>query len=306
MTEHKTLVVWRFIDGKLGHEKQTQALIEGLEHWHKPIKTINIAVGELKQTWPALITGSWPELSQLPTPDLAIGAGRLCHWPLIASKRAFGNRICIIQKSALPDKLFDCIITPIHDGQTSDIRHIVIPTSIAAAVESKPNAQQGLLLVGGPSNHFTWHDDQVISAITRVLNQFPEVHWQISSSRRTAEATCQLLEQTQLNNTRVDFHRVESLPRSWLGEQLKTAGQIWVTADSASMISEALNTRAAVGIIQLPHKGKANNKLQRLARLLLDRGLIGEASEQGFIEGPVRHRPENYQLDAAKQLLEKL
>lgn len=40
----------------------------------------------------------------------------------------------------------------------------------------------------------------------------------------------------------------------WLPAQLARAGQIWVSADSVSMVYEALTAGAAVGVLDVPRK----------------------------------------------------
>jgi mitochondrial fission protein ELM1 len=40
----------------------------------------------------------------------------------------------------------------------------------------------------------------------------------------------------------------------WLPAQLAQTGQVWVTADSVSMIYEALTSGAAVGVLEIPRK----------------------------------------------------
>jgi uncharacterized protein len=53
----------------------------------------------------------------------------------------------------------------------------------------------------------------------------------------------------------------------WLPAQLARAGQVWVTADSVSMVYEALTAGAAVGVLETPRQrpSRVSRGLERLA-----------------------------------------
>jgi mitochondrial fission protein ELM1 len=53
----------------------------------------------------------------------------------------------------------------------------------------------------------------------------------------------------------------------WLPAQLACAGQVWVTADSVSMVYEALTAGAAVGVLEVPrkHANRVSQGLEQLA-----------------------------------------
>ena len=82
-------VVWRFSDGKAGHDSQSQGLVDALQRC-MDIDCYDIAVAKgaaldwLRQRFPA------GEL--LPDPWLVIGAGHATHLPLLAARRARGRK----------------------------------------------------------------------------------------------------------------------------------------------------------------------------------------------------------------------
>ena len=53
----------------------------------------------------------------------------------------------------------------------------------------------------------------------------------------------------------------------WLPAQLARAGQVWVSADSVSMVYEALTAGAAVGVLDVPRKrsSRISRGLDKLA-----------------------------------------
>ena len=75
------LVIWRFCDGKAGHEHQSQGLLEALARL-KPVETFTLNPPPASQTLFSLIRGALPGWRELPTPDLLLGAGHRTHLAL--------------------------------------------------------------------------------------------------------------------------------------------------------------------------------------------------------------------------------
>ena len=88
-----TLRVWRFTDGRAGHEKQSAGLVQGLRESlpetvgaDSSIECRDIPVAEFSR-----------DLSQLwqdpgAAPDLLIGAGRRTHLPMARVRWHLGSR----------------------------------------------------------------------------------------------------------------------------------------------------------------------------------------------------------------------
>ncbi len=300
------LVIWRFVDGKPGHEKQTQALIEGIEH-HATVQVHSIAIGNLQHIKRALIFGSWSELSSLPTPDLILGAGHKTHWPVLAAKRVFGGKTVILMNPSLPTSWFDAVITPAHDGYRQTDRRLVSTTALAPGIKSQADHLRGLILMGGISKHFIWNDDYVCQRIIDIADHTPEIHWALSNSRRTPKTTSQKLKALCDDKNNLTFYEVTELDASWLPQQLGQAGTVWISSDSASMVAEALNSAAKVGVIKLPTASKKNNnKLLLSVDNLIKHGDIGYLTDKDFLPPPSRSGPANYHIEVAQQLLDCL
>ena len=88
----QSLVVWQLSDGKRGHERQVEGLIDALaEREAVDHHRITLQATGLRPVLDALI-GHFSAASELPRPALIIAAGRACQWPLIAARRASGGR----------------------------------------------------------------------------------------------------------------------------------------------------------------------------------------------------------------------
>ena len=70
----------------------------------------------------------------------------------------------------------------------------------------------------------------------------------------------------------VEFFRYENTASGWVEEQYARNGTVWVTADSMSMVYEALSSGCDVGILPVVWK-KQNSKFIRSERYLLEHGL---------------------------------
>ena len=75
----KEIIVWRFLDGKIGHEKQSLALVNSLD---LEIKLLNIPITNLIITTFINIR----KLTKFSRPDLIIGVGHRVHISLLVAK----------------------------------------------------------------------------------------------------------------------------------------------------------------------------------------------------------------------------
>ena len=282
------LVVWRFIDGKPGHEKQSQALLEIIASRYR-IDTVDIPVGNLGSLLVPLATGRWQQLNNLPRPDIALGVGHATHKAILTAKRCFAAKTVVIMSPSLPISWFDAVISPAHDGKPEQHNRLVTATALAPAIDSHPDAKRGLILLGGVSKHFQWHNQSVYQHLHTLISNNDQCHWQIGNSRRTPEEFTKLGLKLQDEFDRVTFSDHQSLPKQWLNDQLACAGQIWVTVDSASMLAESLATAASVGCILLPPSGRPqSNKLLLSAQNLINQNTIGVIDANHYQPAPRR------------------
>lgn len=260
------LVAWRFSDGKAGHDQQSRGLIEALNRL-RPVQTCTL---EPLPPWGALQTWlgrRWADWEHLPTPDLLVGAGHHNHLSLLAARRRRGGRIVVLMRPSLPLAWFDLCLIPQHDAPPA--RPNVLATR-GALNRLQPSTQlepeRGLLLIGGPSAHFGWDQANLHQQIMTILAATPTIAWTLTTSRRTPTA---FLEQMPGHaEPRLTVVPVAATGPDWLPGQLARAAQVWVTADSVSMVYEALTAGAAVGILAAPlqRANRISQGIETLAR----------------------------------------
>jgi hypothetical protein len=271
----KPRVVWRFSDGKAGHDSQSRGLVEALARL-RTIEAMTLNPLPATTALAGLIRGRRAEWRGLPAPDLLLGAGHHTHLSLFAARRIRGGKIVVLMRPSLPLGLFDLCLIPEHDAPLS--RPNVLATR-GALNRIQPSTtldpQKGLLLIGGPSAHFGWDDAGLHRQIAAILAADPTIRWTLTTSRRTP-ATFLARFGASLAD-RLAVVPVSETGLDWLPAQLARAGQAWVTADSVSMIYEALTAGAVVGLLDVPR--------QRASRISegID-GLIAEGWATSFAD----------------------
>lgn len=260
-------VVWRFSDGKPGHDNQSLGLVEALSR-QLPVRSFDIPVtAGAGRDW---LLGRFPAGSLLPDPWLLVGAGHATHLPLLAARRARGGRATVMMTPDLPKALFDQCIIPEHDRPRPAANVIVTRGSLnRMQAISNQSPDRGLLMVGGPSRHYHWNHDEIIDQISSVIRYSPVRHWVLTTSRRTPPGFSELLRQRIFNrNRRISFLSWRDTADQWLAAQLGRACCAWVTEDSVSMVYEALTARVPVGLLSVPPR--RNDRVVRGVRQLSD------------------------------------
>ena len=82
-------VVWRFSDGKPGHDNQSLGLVDALQ---RRTRIHNYDIPVQPGAGRHLLLGRFPDGSLLPDPWLIIGAGHATHLPMLAARRAVAVR----------------------------------------------------------------------------------------------------------------------------------------------------------------------------------------------------------------------
>ena len=258
------LVVWRFSDGKVGHDNQSLGLLAALNRL-RPVQAHTLAPPPLG----AALRGSLGRLSAwqtLPPPDLLLGAGHRTHPGLLAARQGCGGRAVVLMRPSLPLALFDLCLIPEHDRPPARTN---VLTTRGALNRLEPSTTlepaRGLMLIGGPSAHFGWDEAALYAQIAAIVAADPAMNWILTTSRRTPAS---FLENGLLSaDPRLSVVPVAQTGPDWLPAQLARAGQVWVSADSVSMVYEALTAGAAVGVLELPRArpGRVSRGLDGLA-----------------------------------------
>ena len=272
----KSVTIWRFIDGKPGHEKQSLGLVLALAKLQN-VNCHEIKVGDsgLKNFFD-YCSPRFKEGINLPRPDLLIGAGHRTHLPMLAAKRAFGGKSIVLMKPSLPYSFFDMCLIPMHDNPPK--RANILPTigvlNPLGLDGQHPKAPSShLILIGGPSPHYIWDNQNIITQIVQLVTKKPSCteHWTLTTSPRTPEGFLEQLEKKKISNIKV--YRFEDTEPGWVEKKLLASENAWVTPDSVSMTYEALSAGCLTGLFDIP-PSKSNSRITQSIKALLKNGFI--------------------------------
>ena len=269
------LIIWRLIDGKPGHEKQSAGLLQGIEAL-RPVEVYDFDMRFKALLWRQLRRHALAMAADIPAPDLILGAGHRTHLPALLARAICGGKSVVLMKPTLPHPLFDLIFVPQHDryrrkGNLVETRGVICPWTSQAKASGA-----GLILLGGANRHFAWRDGDVVAQVAAIARASPDVTWQACDSRRTPASLREAL--PTASNLR--FRPWQSTAPDFLERALGKARYVWVTADSGSMLYEALSAGAEVGVIALAPKGRGNKHVRGI-RLLLSQGHVFSTAD-GF------------------------
>lgn len=255
----KVKIIWRLIDGKSGHDKQSLALIENIKSQNK-CKVFDINVQSLQNPILSIVFKKYNLAEGLVNPDIAIGAGHTTHLHLLAIKRCFDAKIVVIMKPSLPLKFFDLCVVPEHDGLKSGPNIFTTQTALVSFNSNiKKKEKVGLFLIGGLSKHYFWDTKLIIQQIRIISKIFKFKKLLLTTSRRTPFDFVRSLK--ALNNHNIEIYEYSKIEDNWLEKHINKVKNIWVTNDSYSMIIEAIASGANIGILDL--KIKKNSKLSK-------------------------------------------
>ena len=261
--------IWRFVDGKPGHERQTAGFVKALSSL-APCEVFDIAVSRAS-TLRAVFRRKLPNAAH-GKPDLLLGAGNACQIPLVSAQKAYGGTSIYFMRPSLPVSWFDLCVVPKHDSPPPR-DNILLSEGVLndfTAPANKPG-DIGLILIGGPSKHHAWDHVQLMAQVEQIISaskqHAPPIRFQISASRRTPAETLRALE---------DFEPGEYIPLAqqdpdWLRTNLTKATRVWVSVDSVSMMYEALSAGARLGLLDVP--SKRSDRITNIASDLAARGL---------------------------------
>ena len=251
----KIKTIWRLLDGKTGHEKQSLALVKNLKN-QANCKIYNINIQDLQNPFLALILKKYNLNKGLIRPDIAIGAGHKTHFHLLAIKRYFGAKIVVIMKPSLPLKLFDLCVIPKHDDIKSGSNVFITNTPLVNFnLNMKKKENMALFLIGGPSRHFHWDSKIILDQIKNISKKFKFKKLLITTSRRTPLDFID--EFNRLNIKNIQLYEHTKIINNWLDKNIIKVKNIWVTNDSYSMLIEAIASGAYTDILELKIKKKS-------------------------------------------------
>jgi len=209
----------------------------------------------------ALIGPPWPDLV------VGVGYGSVPVARYIRKRAAGRTKLVHIGNPRAPLDDFDLqITTPQYSRTAPNLIELPFPIGNPArdAVATSDDRDwlsnfplpRRLLAIGGPARHWELDHDQLARAIRLIQHKSPAGSLIAVTSSRTRPATRGLLEQLVTGSH-------EAIVNDWpaFGTLLAVSDEIYVTADSISMLSEAVLTGKPVGMI--PIRRSLRGKLSR-------------------------------------------
>jgi len=279
----KPLQIVACLDGRPGHEKQTQGVIAAL------MRLTPVAVTDEKLPQPSAVIGLKNWAAYLGTlgfqfmpqagsnaVDLIIGTGASTHIPMLRLKGRSQAKIvtCMTPDPLLLSKIDLCLV-PHHDQppQRANIFTTIGPPGLPARTRVN-DSQRSLILVGGrDEKSHVWQTAVLVSQIKTLLAREPESTWTITSSPRTPDECETHLQALADAYPQVTFYRAQDTAQGWVEAAYAQNVTAWVTADSISMIYEALTAGCRVGVLPVKWK-KPHNKFQQSIDYLERRQLV--------------------------------
>ena len=251
--------IWHLCDGKPGHVNQVRGLINAIGKQ----TTVNVHRIDVPSRCRSLyhwMRGVFPPGQALPNPDLLIAAGNATHLALLAARRARGGKAIVMMSPQLPVGWFDLCIVPEHDGVKPRANVLLTHGALNHIEPSQSQSpRRGLILIGGPSKNYGWSASALTEQVCAVVMRDAEIHWTLTTSRRTPAGYSQELIDLALPNLGVV--PVEKTSKDWVGQRMNECGKVWVTEDSVSMVYEALTSGASVGLLAMP-RGRSGRFLR--------------------------------------------
>ena len=276
----KIKTIWRLVDGKAGHDKQSLALVENLKNQAR-CKIFDINIQNIKNPFLAIIFKKYNLDKGLINPDIAIGAGHKTHLYLLAIKRCFGAKIVVIMKPSLPLKFFDLCVIPKHDGVKSVSNVFITNTPLVNFnLNKKKKENMALFLIGGPSKHFYWDSKKVLEQIKNISQEFKFKKLLITTSRRTPIDFINEYKKLKIKN--IKLYEDTKIINDWLDKKIVKVKNIWVTNDSYSMLIEAIASGAYTDILELKVKKKSrlSSEINSIKKKIRNKITIQNESEK--------------------------
>jgi len=294
-------------DGKKGHEKQVQALLEELS------RTIDIKIYEenyhissLKRFFDifhhstSYVFKKYDSCKILKSYNqndvhLVVGAGSNIHIRILLLKKALKDiyNKDIIAISVLTPSLFknefDFICAPKHDEiKLSNYKNIVFfEGSIAKVSTQEPDDDIGLIGLGGTNKHFVFNEDDLIKQIEYILSLYPNKDWYLFSSRRTTELMI-----SKINILSNSYSNLITTHQSF-DEIIRRASIKFITQDSMNMVYESLSSKGQTLVFNMKYKNE--NKITKQIKKLLENKQIGYIENISMSDGlkKIKIQPQN-------------
>ena len=309
----KTLQAVLFRDGRPGHEKQSQGILQALNHYID-LHLHEVVVDEkTRLNWVFdylfFFLGYFNRSRNLLfKPDLLIGSGSRTHIPLLSCKKKHGGyAITCMTPSGSLLRYFDLCFVPIHDRvqNKSNIVETIGPPNIAKNRNGHDGGKSMILVGGADERSHHWDSKKIFGSIVELLRFSKDQQWTISTSPRTPGDIDELLALLADEYTNVWYIPYRETRPGWIENQYDLHRNVWVTGDSISMVYEALSAGCRVGIVPVQWKRDTNKFLYSTDYLIENKRVI---TLNQYLQGmPYHHlsQPLNEADRCAKEILRR-
>ena len=282
---NRELSCWVVTEGMAGTENQCIGIAEALGVKPHVIKV------KLKEPWATFTPWLGFEQSRIfmpplkePWPDILITSGRKAiAVARYIKKQSKGKTFTVhTQDPRTFLKPFDIVAVPFHDPSRGDNVIItdtapnrITSESLAKAKEefpavSKLPAPRIAVLIGGTSKAYKMSEEVTVGLIQNLQKLRAEGYsLMITASRRTGSENIKLLQDAFKDDNECILYTGEGA-NPYFG-YLAHADYILVTADSVSMVSDALTTGIPVYLVRLEGGAK---RISKFHSHLIDKGLV--------------------------------
>ena len=308
----KELRVIALLDGRPGHEKQTMGIVLALQQ-RCPVEISPIKVGpfslldEVMQTGRLFLpggTGGTPH-PPIDSADLLIGTGSRTHLPMLLYKKKYAiPAVTCMTPAWYLRHCFDLCFVPEHDGvhEGNNIMHTSGPPNCSLN-KRKHQAECGLILLGGvDTNSHRWDSRQIVGMVEKIVSTATDKFWTIASSPRTPHDTVVLVTELLHIYNNIQFFDYRDTQPGWVEEQYEKNSVVWVTADSISMIYEAITAGCLVGILPMQWLHETS-KFTRNEDILIRKKLVTPFSTA--VQGTMA-QGDNRELNEAQRCAERI
>lgn len=267
-------------DGKPGHVNQSIALARHLNcpfetvrvvFRNRPFKLLSFLLDRVGVYLPSLLLWDPPE-----GPFRAIVSA--------GSETYYGNKI-LARRFNVPSVAimlprgyrldFDLIIAQDHDNPPVKNNILTLPVNLCrvepmGVFRPREGERYVALVIGGPNPAFGFDRDQFRQALDAVFACFPDFRIVVTTSRRTPADIEEAIDRYPFEE-KIFYSRNPVNP---IPDFLDSCEYVFITADSTSMISEAVTFgRARIEIIPLPTR-KDPGKYHRMIGKLVELGCV--------------------------------
>lgn len=308
--DKQKLKIIAFYDGRPGHEKQTKGILQelqkliDLELTEVRINRKNL-LGDIRDLGDLFFSRKKLPVKDYSDADLLIGTGTHTHVPMLKVKKITGARAvtCMTPASYLL-RFFDLCFVPYHDGVAAraNIIQTIGPPNCAVMSGAKDPAR-GLILIGGiDGKSHLWNSAAIEEYVRIIAGREPAIRWTVGSSPRTPKETVECVNTVADEIDNVVFCRFEDTGSGWIEEHYAKSLKVWVTADSMSMVYEALSAGCRVGLLPVSWT-TGKSKFKRSEEYLIKNGLV--VSFSAWLSGEGEWL-ENKTLNEAKHCAEEI